>query len=62
VDVSWCVKSDPGMAMMVIVVINESVHIVLGIGQRAEPFGERMRVFQRLEPSLTVGIVVALSG
>src|SRR4051812_18828101 len=41
VDVGGGVQTDAGVAVVMVVAVEESVHELLRVGKRAEPFGER---------------------
>ena len=58
VDQGWCVESDAGLAVGVVVVVEELDAERSGIGDRAEPVGERRTVFEGLELGFGVQVVV----
>ena len=58
VDRCWGVQADAGVAVDVVVVIEEHGAERAGVLDRAEPAGERRAVLERLELGLAVGVVV----
>ena len=58
VNRGWGVESDAGVAMHVVVVVEERRTERAGIGDGPESVGERRAVFQRLELGFGVGVVI----
>ena len=54
VDVCWGVQADPGVAVVVVVVVEELVDEGPALGERSEALGEPGRVFEGLELGFAV--------
>jgi len=57
VNVGGGVQTDAGMAMIVVVTINEVGHESAGVAEARESFREHGSVFQGLEPALAERVV-----
>jgi len=62
VDVGGGVETDPGVAMGVVVPVEEPLAEAAGVLQAAELAGEVRAVLEGLELGFGVGVVVALTG
>jgi len=62
VDVGWGVEPGAGVAVLVVVVLEESVDEGPALGEGCELFGEPRRVFEGLELGFAVGVVVGDAG
>ena len=60
VDVGWGVEADTGVAVFVVVVVEERFAERSSRSDVGEPFGEGGRVFQGFELCFGVGVVVGL--
>ena len=58
VDAGWGVVADAGVAVVVVVVLEEGVDERSGVGEAGEAFGEPWRVLQGLELGFAVRVVV----
>ena len=50
VDIGWYMESDPAVAVVMVVTLNEGVHKLPGVLERAEPVGRTGAVLQGFEP------------
>ena len=58
VDAGWGVVADAGVAVVVVVVVEERVDEAAGVGEAGEACRESWRVFEGLELGFAVGVVV----